>query len=129
MPKAPIDALRRAILAKDVAAVSAHLDEDVVFRSPAVHTPYEGRAATMQVLRAAMVVLTEFTYVDQFVDGRGGVLRFHAIVHDLEVDGIDMVTFDDRGRVTQFTVMVRPLSALQAVTAAMGAELQHQTTD
>jgi hypothetical protein len=116
-----MDDLRRALEAKDLTAVEAMLADDVVFRSPALHRPYRGRAATMVFLRAASEVFEDFRYLRTFTedDGRGHVLMFAASVGGRELEGVDIVSLDDEGRITEFRVMVRPMTGLMALAEAM----------
>jgi len=109
----------------DPAALDALLADEVVFRSPAVHTPQVGRAITARYLTAAMQVLGNdaFRYAGEWRAARSAVLEFRTEVGGFEVHGIDMIGWDDDGRITEFTVMVRPMKALHAVVAAMGAAL------
>ena len=113
---------RDAVLAKDLDAVEALLSEDVQFRSPAVFKPYEGRTATMVILRSVMRVADDFRYTRSFAedDGRGHVLVFEATVDGKAVEGADFLRIGDDGLVEDFRVMMRPLSGLQAVVARMG---------
>jgi uncharacterized protein len=112
-----------AVLAGDLDTAVAQLADDVVFRSPAVHRPYEGREATATILRAVSEVFEEFRYTDVLDDGDRAGLVFAARVGDRDVEGWDYLRFDDDGRIVEFTVMVRPLSGLIALTEAMGARL------
>jgi hypothetical protein len=97
---------------------------DAVFRSPAVHTPQEGRDLVAAYLAGAMAVLgPEFRYDDEWVRERDAVLLFSSTVDGLQVQGVDMITWDDDGQIVAFTVMIRPLKALNAVVARMGEEL------
>lgn len=109
----------------DPAALDALLAEEVVFRSPAVHTPQEGKAATARYLTAAAEVLgtASFRYVGEWRAERSAVLAFACEVDGLSVEGVDIIAWDAAGRITDFTVMIRPLKALHAVVAAMGAAL------
>ena len=120
-PTGPAAAFQAAVLARDPDAMEAVLAEDVVFRSPAVHQPYDGRVATMVVLRSVLRVFEDFAYARSFAtdDGSGHVLEFTARVGDRAVQGIDLLTVSD-DEVTELTVMIRPLSALEAVVARMG---------
>ena len=126
------DAFRAAVENWDRAAIEAALAPDVVFRSPAVFRPYEGREATMTVLEAVSNVFEDFRYLenpferadDRGAAGGGEVLHFAARVGDRELDGIDMLRFDREGRVRELTVMVRPFSGLSALLEAMGRELE-----
>ena len=103
--------------------VEAVLHPDVVFRSPAVHTPYEGRQATMVLLRTVFEVFEDFRYLGQIVEGKEEMLRFSARIGDRTVDGIDVLRYDDAGRVIELTVFVRPYSGLTALKDTMAARL------
>lgn len=118
------DAFKAAVVSGDVAALADVLAEDVVFRSPAVYKPYEGREATTLVLRAVSRVFEDFRYDDDFAGDNGEVLLFSARVGDRELNGIDLLRFDDDGKVRELTVMIRPLSGLAALVEAMGRELE-----
>jgi hypothetical protein len=116
-----MDQLRKALETKDAAAVEALLAEDVVFRSPALFKPYAGRAATMVFLRAAMEILEDFRYVRTFTedDGRGHVLMFTASVAGRELEGMDVVSLDEDGLVSEFRVLIRPMTGLVSLAEAM----------
>lgn len=118
------DAFKAAVQSGDERALSGALAADVVFRSPAVFKPYQGREATMLVLRAVSNVLEDFRYEDRFEGSDGEVLLFAARVGDRELNGIDLLRFDDEGSVRELTVMIRPLSGLNALVEAIGAELE-----
>jgi hypothetical protein len=53
------------------------------------------------------------------------VLRFRARVGRFELEGVDILTMDDDGLITDVTVMVRPFHALEALIAAMQLALAH----
>lgn len=116
-----MESLQRAIEARDAEAVEALLAPDVVFRSPALFKPYAGRAATMVFLRAAMEVFEDFHYTRTFTDDAGGgsVLLFAATVGGKSVEGVDIISVGDDGLVTEFRVMIRPLTGLVALAEAM----------
>jgi len=113
----------RAIESGDEAAALATLAADIVFRSPAVYKPYHGKENVEQVLRLVATVFENFRYTNEWQDGRTTILFFEANVGDRELQGIDILEEDDEGRIAAFTVMIRPLSGLQAVAAAMSARL------
>ena len=114
---------RAAIESGDVDALSALLATDVVFRSPAVYRPYEGRDVVIEVLRVVATVFENFRYANEWRDGRTTILFFEANVGDRELQGIDLLEENGDGLIERFTVMIRPLSGLQAVAAAMSAKL------
>lgn len=121
---------RAAVESDDWDAVEALLHPDVQFRSPAVHTPYEGRTACLHLLRHVTDVFEGFHYVDELRgvtqdDGtRSSGLVFRASVGGKDLEGWDYLTHDAGGRITEFVVMVRPASGLIALAQAMGARLQ-----
>jgi SnoaL-like domain len=116
-----VESLQRAIEGRDADAVEALLAPGVVFRSPALFKPYVGRAATMVFLRAAMEVFEDFRYTRTFTDDAGGgsVMLFVATVDGKSLEGVDVISLGDDGLVTEFRVMVRPLSGLVALAEAM----------
>ena len=106
--------------------LAALLAENAVFYSPAVFTPQEGRATTLAYLTAAVKVLggSNFRYVGQWFADRSAVLEFVADLDGIHVNGVDVIQWNDDGEIVEFKVMLRPLKALQAVMAAMAAQLQ-----
>jgi hypothetical protein len=121
MPRHPLrDAVERA----DVDAAVALLAEDVVFRSPAVFKPYEGREAVGKILRAIFQVLEDFRYTDELEGDGVHALVFEARVGDRSLQGIDLLRPDASGRIAEFTVMIRPASGLIAVAERMGPALE-----
>ena len=110
--------------ARDPRGLDALLADDCVFRSPAVHAPQEGKALTTAYLSAALVVLgPTLRYIDEWASDRSAVLEFEAEVDGRTVHGVDMIRWGDDGKITSFTVMIRPFKGLEVVIAAMGAEL------
>jgi hypothetical protein len=119
------DSFTQAVEAKDGAALTAALAADVVFRSPVVFRPYEGRDLVSTILvEAAMKVLEDLRYVHRFEDGAAAALIFKARVGNRDVDGLDLLRFDDDGKVAELTVMVRPMSGLRALAEAMGHQFE-----
>jgi uncharacterized protein YceH (UPF0502 family) len=117
-------AFHDAVLAGDWDTAIDQLADDVVFRSPAVHRPYEGRDAAALVLRAVAQVFEDFRYVDVLDAGDHVALVFEARVGDRQLQGLDHLRFDDTGRIAEFTVMVRPLSGLHALVERMRVLLE-----
>ncbi|HEY9368164.1 nuclear transport factor 2 family protein [Streptomyces sp.] len=115
---------RTAVENRDAAAIEALLSDDVVFTSPVAFKPYPGKAITAAILRGVMRVFEDFTYVREIAnpDGRDHALVFTATVGGREIQGCDFLHFDEDGKIDDFTVMVRPLSAAQALAEAMGAQ-------
>ena len=96
----------------------------VRFTSPVAFKPYEGKAITAAILRAVTRVFEGFHYVREISspDGRDHALMFEATVAGKAINGCDFLHVDDDGRIDDFLVMVRPLSAATALSEAMGAQ-------
>jgi hypothetical protein len=101
----------------------AALAQDVVFRSPIVFKPYEGREAVATVLEAAIEVFEDFRYVAELENEGMTALIFEARVGDRELHGLDLLSFGDDGLVSELMVMVRPLSGALALAEAMRERL------
>jgi hypothetical protein len=115
----------------DIEAAGEMLAERVVFRSPAVFQPYEGKPATMVLLKAVARVLHDFRYVRTFIeeDGRGLALVFEAKIGSRQVEGVDLLRLDAHGLVDDFRVMVRPHTALEALMEAMVPAIERVLAD
>jgi hypothetical protein len=113
----------RAVLADDHDAALATIAGDVVFRSPAVHKPYHGKHQVDGILRLVATVFENFRYTAEWRDGATTILFFEASVGDRELQGVDILEENDDGLIERFTVMIRPLSGLQAVAATMAERL------
>jgi hypothetical protein len=125
---APVHAWHEIARAKDPALLADILADDVVFRSPAVFSSQEGRAATTLYLAAALAVLgPSLRYVDEWYGESSAVLEFEADLDGVVVHGVDMIRWNDAGRLTSFTVMVRPVKGLQHLMGKMGAQLTRLT--
>jgi len=99
------------------------LTEDVIFRNPATFDPYHGKATMVAVLRAVFSVLQDFTYLRHFSNENGYVLEFSARVGDEKVFGVDLVEFNQEGRITDFMVMMSPAHAVLVLATEAGQRL------
>lgn len=117
---------RAAVEARDEAAIEALLADDVVFTSPVAFKPYPGKAITAAILRAVIRVFEDFRYVREIADadGRDHAFVFEATVDGKQLTGCDFLHFDEDGKIDDFTVMVRPLSAAQVLAARMGEQFE-----
>jgi hypothetical protein len=118
------DRFRQAAEAKDFSAIDELFAEQVVFRSPVVFKPYEGREAVAMLLGAVSQVFEDFRYTDQVETGDAAALAFSARVGDRELDGIDFLHFDSDGRINRMEVYVRPMSGVNALAEAMQRKLE-----
>jgi hypothetical protein len=121
---APVAAWHAIARSRDPAGLAELLADDVVFRSPAVHTPQEGKEVTTAYLSSAVVVLgPTLVYRREWYAETSAVLEFEAVLDGLTVHGVDLFDWDVDGRIVAFTVMVRPVKALNTLIEKMAAEL------
>ncbi len=113
---------------KSEAALSAQLADGAVFHSPVVHTPQAGKPIVMAYLTAADSVLgnDSFRYVREIVDDGANMamLEFQLELDDIQVNGVDIISWNDDGKIQDFKVMVRPLQAINKVWDEMGKMLE-----
>ncbi|WP_338427049.1 nuclear transport factor 2 family protein [Sphingopyxis kveilinensis] len=104
------------------------LADDAVFHSPVVHTPQEGADKVFAYLHAASHVLggEHFRYLREIVDGDQAVLEFQTELDGIQVNGVDIIRWNDEGKISDFKVMVRPLKAINKVWEKMAAMLAAQ---
>lgn len=102
------------------------LADNAVFYSPIVYAPQVGKAITLQYLSAALLVFVNdsFRYVRELSGLRDAVLEFQVEIDSISVNGVDMLRWDDEGRIVEFKVMIRPLKAINLIQQKMAALLQ-----
>jgi len=121
-----VEEWHRIVRERDIDALDALLADEVVFHSPVVHTPQRGRPITTMYLAAAVTVFgnASFRYVRELVGAHEAVLEFVVAIDGIEVNGVDMIRWDNAGRIVDFKVMLRPLKAINLIHQKMGALLQ-----
>lgn len=104
------------------------LADDAVFHSPVVHTPQEGGDQVFAYLHAASHVLggEHFRYLREIVDGDQAVLEFQSELDGIQINGVDIIRWDNAGKISDFKVMVRPLKAINKVWEKMAEMLAAQ---
>jgi hypothetical protein len=101
------------------------LADTAVFHSPIVHTPQVGKELTTQYLTAAFHVLVNdsFRYVREVTGSHDAVLEFQVEIEGITVNGVDMIKWDDAGKIVEFKVMLRPIKAINLIHQKMAAML------
>jgi ketosteroid isomerase-like protein len=124
----PIETWHRIVEKRDVQALDALLADDAVFHSPVVHTPQVGKPITKNYLAAAFRVFfnESFRYVRELRGARDAVLEFEVTLQGISVNGVDMIKWNDAGKITEFKVMLRPLKAVNLIHQMMAEVLQAQ---
>jgi SnoaL-like domain len=126
MPEQPaaVRAWHAVVQSGDPALLDDLLADDVVFRSPAVFTPQQGKVVTTQYLSSAMVVLgPSLRYTGEWHGETSAVLEFEADLDGVYVQGVDMLRWNADGKLVSFTVMVRPMRGLQKLIELMARQL------
>jgi len=111
---------RAAVETGDIGAVAELLAADIVFHSPVTFHPFVGRETVVGLLEQVAQVFEDFRYTDELQAGDAHALIFRANVGDREVEGIDLLRFDEQELICDFTVMLRPLSGLIPFAQEMG---------
>jgi len=127
--KAFRDLVETSIATGSLAGVDALLADDVVFRSPVAFKPYPGKAITTAILNGVSRVFEDFRYVSSIEEDNRSALVFEATVDGVTVNGCDFITTDEDGLISEFTVMVRPMSGAKALMDAMAAQFPQIQAD
>ncbi|MFJ7414264.1 nuclear transport factor 2 family protein [Streptomyces sp. NPDC098077] len=124
-----VDRFRAAVDRRDLDALGEVFTEDIRLYSPVKFTPFEGRPMVLGLFGVLLRTFEDFRYVGEFagasqtstdgMEAPSAVLLFRATVGGREIHGIDLLHLDDDGRIKEFTVMVRPQSAVQALGEAV----------
>ena len=120
-----LDAWHDVVLSGNIDTLRELLAEEACFHSPVVYRPQQGREITARYLAAAGRVFdgSGFHYVREIVDGPDAALEFTATIDGIEIDGIDLIHWDEFGRISDFKVMIRPWKALDKLREKMQAML------
>jgi hypothetical protein len=113
----------RIVAEQDWDRLPGLLADDVVFRTPASLEPRHGKDTMVAILRAVFSVFQDFRYLRHFGSATGYVLKFSARVGDESLFGVDLLEFDQDGRITDFIVMMRPTSVVLTLAAEAGKRL------
>jgi hypothetical protein len=112
----------------DPQALREMLAENAVFHSPVVHSPQAGRDKVFAYLHAASHVLggDDFRYEREIIDGNQAMLEFATTLDGIHINGVDIIRWNNDGKIIDFKVMVRPLKAINKVWEKMGEMLAAQ---
>ena len=126
MTKTAISRWHEMLETRDMSILNELLDDDVVFRSPVAYSPYSGKQVVFFILSNVIQVFENFTYYREFLseDGANIVLEFSANIGEKKLKGIDMIQFNEHGKIIDFEVMIRPKSGLEALAELMGKRMQ-----
>lgn len=122
----PLERWHRMVRSNDASALSDLLAEDATFYSPVVHSPQRGRSLAVMYLSAAFAVFfnPNFRYIREIRGTSDAVLEFETEIDGILVNGVDLIKWNDEGRIIEFKVMVRPLKGINLIHQRMAAMLQ-----
>ena len=120
-----IDAWHDLVATRNLSGLDALIADNAVFHSPVVHTPQVGKERVLRYLTAAFSVffVDSFRYVRELVGDNDAVLEFVLEIGGISINGVDMIRWDDDGRIVEFKVMIRPLEAINLIHQKMAAML------
>jgi hypothetical protein len=126
MKEHPLATWHRLVRTNDASGLAALLADDAVFHSPVVHTPQRGKAIVARYLGAAFHVFFNptFRYVCEIAGPSDAMLEFETEIDGVQVNGVDLIRWNDAGLIVDFKVMVRPLKAINLIHQRMAAMLQ-----
>ena len=122
----PIKIWHEVVKSGEIAMLDNILDENCIFYSPVVFSPQKGKEATKKYLTAAAVVFADdsFKYTKELVSSRLACLEFELILNEININGIDIISWNEEGKITEFKVMIRPLKAVEIIHKYMGEKLK-----
>src|SRR5512134_2393153 len=117
MTLSPVARWRELVKNRNSEGLQTLLWDGVVFHSPVVHTPQVGKAITTQYFTAALRVFfnESFRYVREIADEDQAVLEFQVEIDGISVNGVDMIRWNEEGKIVDFKVMIRPLKAINLI--------------
>lgn len=124
MNQEKLDIWHKIIFEKDFDLLNDLLAEDVEFHSPTVWAPKKGREVTAYILQMVSGIFEDFKYHREWIDGDSFALEFSAMVGDKSIKGIDLIRFNDEGKIIHFEVMMRPINGLQLMFEKMTQHLR-----
>lgn len=126
MKSAAIENWHHVVRNRDASGLNSLLADDAVLYSPVVHKPLAGKAVVTMYLTAAMHIFgnDSFRYVREVIGERDAVLEFETEIDGIVVNGVDMIKWNDDGKIVEFKVMVRPLKAINLIHQKMAAMLE-----
>ena len=122
----PIEVWHEVVKSGEIVKLDNILDEDCIFYSPVVFSPQKGKEATKKYLTAAAIVFADdsFKYTKELVSSHLACLEFELVLNEININGIDIISWNEEGKITEFKVMIRPLKAVEIIHKYMGKELK-----
>lgn len=114
----------KVVFEKDLNLLNELLDENVEFHSPTVWAPKQGKEITAYILSMVIDIFENFEYHREWSDDRNFALEFSASIDDKKIKGIDLIQWNEEGKIIHFEVMLRPMNGLKLMFDKMTDRLQ-----
>ena len=127
MMNEPISKWHEVVKNRDYNLLTEILHNDVIFYSPVVYSPQHGKDVTLKYLAAASEVFnsSNFQYIKEINNKKFASLEFTLTIDDTEINGIDLISWDDAGLITEFKVFIRPLQGVNLIHKLMQQMLEN----
>lgn len=124
-----IETWHKALESRDPTLLNDLIADNAIFHSPVVHTPQKGKDLVILYLTGAFQVLIDdsFHYTREIIDGNEAMLEFKSVLDGIEINGVDLISSNNEGQITDFKVLVRPLKAVNILHKKMGEMLEQLT--
>jgi len=122
----PIKEWHEVIKSGNTENLSSIIDSDCIFYSPVVFTPQKGKELTIKYLSAAALVFGDdsFKYIKEIINEKNACLEFELKLNGIEINGIDLISWNDKNKISEFKVLIRPLKGVQLIHELMGGTLE-----
>ena len=122
----PINSWHQVVETNDTKLLRSILHKEAVFHSPILFKPQKGQKLVSAYLLAASKVFegNGFHYVKELVSDNDAILEFNVEIDGIQIDGVDIITWNDAGKIIEFKVMLRPFKAIEKVGQKMKEQLE-----
>ena len=122
----PIKEWHEVVKSGNTENLSSIIDSDCIFYSPVVFTPQKGKELTIKYLSAAALVFGDdsFKYIKEIINEKNACLEFELKLNGIEINGVDLISWNDKNKISEFKVLIRPLKGVQLIHKLMGGTLE-----
>ena len=123
----PISKWHDVVRNQDLNLLKSILADNIIFYSPVVFTPQKGKDLTFLYLMAAAQVFNNksFTYTKEIINENHATLEFELVINGIEINGIDLITWNEAGLIVEFKVFIRPLQGVNVIHKMMQQMLEN----
>ena len=122
----PISKWHDVVRNQDHNLLKSILADNIIFYSPVVFTPQKGKELTIKYLSAAALVFGDdsFKYIKEVINEKNACLEFELKLNGIEINGVDLISWNDKNKISEFKVLIRPLKGVQLIHELMGGTLE-----